>query len=848
MDTIGKYQIVKVLGHGGMGTVYEAIDPNIRRKVAVKTMMPDLAETPELRARFLREAQAAGGLRHRNIVTVYDLGEARGQPYIAMEFIEGTDLEKIIQGREPYSLEWKLDILRQVCEGLTYAHKHGIVHRDVKPANIRVTPEGEVKIMDFGIAHLQSSNLTKSGLVLGTVHYMSPEQIDGHKVDHRADIFSVGAIAYELLAYRRPFDGESLTGVMFKIMHESPDAGYLPQTAYSPGLEHIVLKALSRHLDERYQSLDEMMSDLVRLVRETAPKLEAARTAPLAIPDADSLTMAVELEREKRRARVGVWVDESRRAMAAGDAERALSCAREALTLAPDDEAAKKLVNAAETAALERRTEREMGETRAEVEAAIQAGHLQRALSLCRRLLELDPGDKDLAVKAASIEEAIQEKEVEQLSGQALSYAADGDVDLALKICNRIEKLAPHSPKYLELRRYLETECRQKEAEKLTAIAQEQLAEGNVAEAHAAAEKALLAFPTHAVAREIRDSTAEFLRKRQAPPAVVPEEPPAPEAMAEPVAMPEPVRTPPPPAPTPAAAPPAPAAAAPPQRPPAPSPAPAAPAPPARRQPAPTAAGPVARPAAAPPRPLAAKPAAPPAAPPAAAKDATAPPAAKPPSAPIAAPVPPAPAPPAPPAVSRVAQVRSKASASTAAATATPPPTQAPIAPPRAAAPKPAPAPEPPPPPKPAALPKPAEAAPAPSPPAAAKEPPSAPAVPLPPLALPPLPEGTPSNPEAARLLDAARMLLQERAAQKALPLLEQAAALEPGHAAIERFLELTKGEARKAEAESLATAALNHFLQNNYAKARKAVDKALALEPQNKKAKELLKILGSLG
>ena len=119
-------------------------------------MIPGLADAPELRARFLREAQAAGGLRHRNIVTVYDLGEDNGQPYIAMEFVEGTDLEKIIQNREPLSIEWKLDVLRQVCEGLGYAHRHGIVHRDVKPANIRVTPDGEVKIMDFGIAHLQS--------------------------------------------------------------------------------------------------------------------------------------------------------------------------------------------------------------------------------------------------------------------------------------------------------------------------------------------------------------------------------------------------------------------------------------------------------------------------------------------------------------------------------------------------------------------------------------------------------------------------------------------------------------------------------------------------------------------
>ena len=269
METIGKYQVHKVLGHGGMGTVYEALDPALQRKLAVKTMIPGLADAPELRLRFLREAQAAGGLRHRNIVTVYDLGEDKGRPYIAMEYIEGTDLEKIIQNKEPLSLEWKLDVLRQVCEGLSYAHRHGIVHRDVKPANIRVTPDGEVKIMDFGIAHLQSSNLTKSGLVLGTVHYMAPEQIDGHKVDHRADVFSVGAIAYELFAYKRPFEAESITGVMYQIMHDRPDPKVLPRTPYSPGLEHIILKAMARVVEERYQSLDEMHADLVSLVRDT---------------------------------------------------------------------------------------------------------------------------------------------------------------------------------------------------------------------------------------------------------------------------------------------------------------------------------------------------------------------------------------------------------------------------------------------------------------------------------------------------------------------------------------------------------------------------------------------------
>jgi len=271
--TIGKYVVEGVLGRGGMGTVYLARDPGLDRRVAVKTLTLGPEDAPELRMRFLREAQAAGGLRHPNIVTVYDVGEDAGQPYIAMEYIEGIDLEHVIQRREPYSIEWKLDVLRQVCEGLAYAHRRGIVHRDVKPANIRVTPTGEVRIMDFGVARLPSSTATQSGRLLGTVQYMAPEQVEGAPVDHRADIFSVGAIAYELVAYRKPFQGDSLTAVMLQIMHGAPDPKALPATGYSPGLERIILKALARDRNGRYQSLDAMHADLVSLVRDAAKVL-----------------------------------------------------------------------------------------------------------------------------------------------------------------------------------------------------------------------------------------------------------------------------------------------------------------------------------------------------------------------------------------------------------------------------------------------------------------------------------------------------------------------------------------------------------------------------------------------
>ena len=168
---IGKYEIVAELGQGGMGVVYKARDPFIGRLVALKTITPELVSDPEILKRFYREAQSAGTLQHPNIVTIYDLGEADGRPYIAMEFVEGESLQSIINRRARIPLAAKLKLVQQFCEGLDHAHKHGFVHRDVKPANILVTNDGVVKVVDFGIVHLESTNLTKTGMFLGTIHY-----------------------------------------------------------------------------------------------------------------------------------------------------------------------------------------------------------------------------------------------------------------------------------------------------------------------------------------------------------------------------------------------------------------------------------------------------------------------------------------------------------------------------------------------------------------------------------------------------------------------------------------------------------------------------------------------------
>jgi len=281
---IGKYNILERIGRGGMGHVYRALDPLLKREVALKTMLKDLSSDEDLRTRFSREAQSAGGLRHPNIVTIYDLGaDDEGTPYIAMEFLTGTDLENVIKNKIELVLLKKLDVIIQTGEGLAYAHSKGIVHRDIKPANIRLLDNGEVKIMDFGIAKIAASHFTRTGMIMGTPHYMAPEQIRGEKVDGRADIFSLGVVLYELLVFRKPYPGDNPTTVLFKIIHSEPEP--LTDAHFTPpeGLEEAVLRALAKNPDERYQTCEEFTSDLLRVFERVQ---SSEPTSIMATPDA----------------------------------------------------------------------------------------------------------------------------------------------------------------------------------------------------------------------------------------------------------------------------------------------------------------------------------------------------------------------------------------------------------------------------------------------------------------------------------------------------------------------------------------------------------------------------------
>jgi tetratricopeptide (TPR) repeat protein len=267
LDHIGKYRVVGTIGKGAMGEVYKAKDPLLNRYVAIKTIAPALAADPDFRRRFQREAQSAAQLNHTNIVTVFDFGEENGLTYMAMELLEGRDLKEAVRSRTLHLGE-KLGLMDQICDGLAFAHAKGVVHRDIKPGNIHLQPNGQVKILDFGLARLGESDMTKSGTVMGTPHYMSPEQVRGQRADARSDVFSLGAVFYEMLSHHRPFEADSVHGVLFQILEQEPE----PIRKWAPevpmALVGVVERALAKDPAHRFADAGEMALALAE-ARET---------------------------------------------------------------------------------------------------------------------------------------------------------------------------------------------------------------------------------------------------------------------------------------------------------------------------------------------------------------------------------------------------------------------------------------------------------------------------------------------------------------------------------------------------------------------------------------------------
>ncbi|HJY85684.1 MAG TPA: serine/threonine-protein kinase [Candidatus Acidoferrales bacterium] len=279
----GRYELLEELGRGAMGVVYKAQDPVIGRNVAVKTMHLTEAGTgltrAELSARFQTEARAAGLLSHPNIVTVYDAGEEEGFFYITMEYVEGRSLQALLDERQSFPLPRVLRLMEQACSALEYAHQHNVVHRDIKPANLMLASGEELKITDFGTAKILQFGTTQTAHIIGTPSYMSPEQVKGKRVNGRSDIFALGVVLYELVTGEKPFRGQNITTVIYKIVNEEPVAPRELDSSIHPGLSYLITRALAKEPAARYQTCGEMLEAL-RNYRELGPSPQATVALP----------------------------------------------------------------------------------------------------------------------------------------------------------------------------------------------------------------------------------------------------------------------------------------------------------------------------------------------------------------------------------------------------------------------------------------------------------------------------------------------------------------------------------------------------------------------------------------
>jgi eukaryotic-like serine/threonine-protein kinase len=462
---IGKYEVLDVLGRGGMGVVYKAYDPILDREIALKTMTADGLKDPVLKERFYREARAAGRLRHPNIVTIYELGEENSVPFIAMEYIHGSDVHAVIKGQHEVTFEQKLRIVVQLCRGLAYAHKAGIVHRDVKPSNIRLTDDNQVKILDFGIARLvTSTTMTSGGMVLGTIHYMAPEQIKGAHVDRKSDIFAVGIILFEILTCKKPFDGDNTASVLFNILHEPHQKMDPPIDEQFAVIGRVLNKALDKDPARRYFSADEMGDDLEHFLHSFAP--------PQRPGHATTQEMVSPKETPK--------VEEENKPMTPYKSDPRIS-------------------NLLRTA-----------------KKQIVEGHAVQAITTIKQALQIDPNDPDAAQLLNMVEQDIKRAEAEDLVTKGQNYMREGRYDIAMKAFEKILRIQPNHSKARMLLETVKNEMMSPEVEEQISKARKAIEEKKYQEARKLVEDVLKAVPEHQGAYELqvllkeRISTEEF--------------------------------------------------------------------------------------------------------------------------------------------------------------------------------------------------------------------------------------------------------------------------------------------------------------------------------------------------
>lgn len=414
LTKLGKYQILGELGTGAMGIVYRGEDERLGRLVALKTMNADVASDPNLVKRFYREAQAAAKLTHPNIVTIYEIDESNGIPFIAMEFLEGDNLQKLIANRHDLPLLKKLQIIIDSCKGLEHAHQAGIVHRDVKPANIVVLKNGQVKIVDFGIARLGASAMTQTGVVLGTIMYMSPEQVQGQPVDQRSDIFSLGVVLYELLSYHTPFPGEDVPSILFKILNEPPEpiTQFIPQCPAQ--LEQIIHRALAKDREQRYQTNEDFGFDLQRV--------------------ADGLKRETE----------EVYLDQGKRSLQAGDFTVAKESLQKVLEIDSSNEVAKALLAEVRDRVQSVQRGQKIEQNLQQVKEALDAKQYDDAVTLIDEALRLDPNHQELKqFRQIAVEQRQRTEKIRRHLERAEKLSAEADLQRAKEELEAVLAIEP---------------------------------------------------------------------------------------------------------------------------------------------------------------------------------------------------------------------------------------------------------------------------------------------------------------------------------------------------------------------------------------------------------------------
>ena len=461
---IGRYEIQELIGTGGMGVLYRAIDPKIaNRPVAIKVLRVD---DEEMRLRFEREARMIGLLEHPNIVTVYDVGDHDGQPFIAMKFIPGDTLAERIERHPPMPLVERLVLIEQLCDGLAYAHGRGVIHRDIKPLNLMVHEgTGRLIILDFGIARASAhgTGITQIGKLVGTPRFMSPEQLQGNSIDHRSDIFSVGLVLYELLSCRPAFPGQEAPLVAYRVVHESPQSLAEIDPALPTRLTAIVDRAIAKSPAKRYQSLRKMHNDIAG-VRQLLGSGEIESTIPVSpIPARPATTTVPDIVpidprdiAQRREDALRAHLTSARDALGHRDYKRAVEEAMQAAVFGIEDARVQQLLDQINT--LQRA--QQIAAWLQSAREHLDRGNLTEVRSLSDRVLETDPGNTDASRLVAAVEQTRTEREQERQIADCVDAARAsgirGDLTHALEHADRALELDPTNPTAAALRQELE--------------------------------------------------------------------------------------------------------------------------------------------------------------------------------------------------------------------------------------------------------------------------------------------------------------------------------------------------------------------------------------------------------